>query len=1037
MMSGGVAPRGRGLATSIPTPGRMLQAIVAALFGYDFFVSYAHRDGAAYPEALADALSAEPYRYKVHLDRRDYHVGDDLGLLTRLRVRNSQKLVVVAGDAALNASRWVRAEVEAFAAHGRNPIVIDHGQAVERALAAPAAPGMLLEWLQAHPALLRHPEQAGLPAPSEDTLRRLGRAFDGMRTEVRRRRVVGAAIALLVLLLIAATVFGVVAETQRRAAVEQRLRVERELSRADARQALAHLRVGRDDAAAAFLARALKARRSDLAELVGHMLPEPRFLPTGRLRLPASSGSITRAWADPEGRYLAIEEATEPERVRVYEWAGDAARALFELRVPSHDAVFTLISQPRPAALWLMRADVMSAPGTGSPRDRLVMRPLDAQDGRTFERALPPGTGYHGFVQLADGRFHHARGPTLSALRITATGIEIEETPTGLSGHVNRLGATPGAPCLMVSDTSGRFVVHHVDGRPPQTWDSAPLWRNTAHAAQHAQGLLDPTCRHAIVWTDGGPPQLFLVRLSDVDGSVAVQRVAEIDADPRDSADFRNRHFTSDGAHLLVRNQGRWSIYETATGTLLRTIDVGQPESNGTLAGHDHFLAAGFGDTVSHATLAGGPGSSGQVTAGTSPFVLPLQAAPGSAVDPATAFLTISRDGLVTRFASRPGLQVESMSDPGYLRLDASRRVYTADGSLSARGLFFTGGERFVLLQRADGGGSAVRFDCPRATDFDLLEDAERLRLAAVTADGWLCIAAVDRDAGALGAVTKWPLGVAGSFDLLRTRDRCTILVADRRAGHIREVALRDDAAPRMRPVARAGRLGPIADLAVDRRGDWGVLSERGFSRFASGRWTDAALPRPCSAIIGLADRRAVLACPGTPTPALLEVSARGEAHPVPLPANVDPMGATISPDGATLLAPLRDGNDWAREVYARLMDSGMVLTFAPRVLPDLLAQPGIRSDRVNRLPRVDALRHSPDGSRLVVRIRIDFANAVLVSFGPLQRFAADAVARRVGLALASTGASDELVYAQPGPTAPRRGVQEHAEAASPATRPR
>jgi hypothetical protein len=89
---------------------------VSALFGYDFFFSYAHDYGIEYPEALSKALEAEPYWYKTHLDRREYHVGNDLGLLTRLRVRNSQKLVKIARRAALTDSAWVRREVDVFAA---------------------------------------------------------------------------------------------------------------------------------------------------------------------------------------------------------------------------------------------------------------------------------------------------------------------------------------------------------------------------------------------------------------------------------------------------------------------------------------------------------------------------------------------------------------------------------------------------------------------------------------------------------------------------------------------------------------------------------------------------------------------------------------------------------------------------------------------------------------------------------------------------------------------------------------------------------
>jgi hypothetical protein len=218
-----------------------VSAIVTALFGYDFFISYAHDDGTEYPKALARALEAEPYRYTTHLDTRDYHVGDDLGRLTRLRVRHSRKLVVVARQAALRESTWVRREVDAYVASGRDPIIIDFDGAIERQENTSVRAGTLLEWLREHPQVLRQ-EETGNPAePSVHTRQRLASAFEGIRVEESRNRIVMATMAVLCILLVGAVVLGVFAEIQRRTAVAERERVELELSRADARQAELYL----------------------------------------------------------------------------------------------------------------------------------------------------------------------------------------------------------------------------------------------------------------------------------------------------------------------------------------------------------------------------------------------------------------------------------------------------------------------------------------------------------------------------------------------------------------------------------------------------------------------------------------------------------------------------------------------------------------------------------------------------------------------------------------------------------------------------
>ena len=60
-----------------------LRRAVDYVLGYDFFISYAHDDGTAYPEALCESLEKAKDRYRVFLDTKVYVAGDDLSRATK------------------------------------------------------------------------------------------------------------------------------------------------------------------------------------------------------------------------------------------------------------------------------------------------------------------------------------------------------------------------------------------------------------------------------------------------------------------------------------------------------------------------------------------------------------------------------------------------------------------------------------------------------------------------------------------------------------------------------------------------------------------------------------------------------------------------------------------------------------------------------------------------------------------------------------------------------------------------------------------
>ncbi len=107
-----------------------LDKLADFLFGFDYFVSYAHADGQNYARELTKQLEAAGF--SVFLDERIYVAGDDLQIATRRRIRMSKKLVVIVREHVL-ASDWVRKEVEVSLGSGRVPIAIDINHTLIRA----------------------------------------------------------------------------------------------------------------------------------------------------------------------------------------------------------------------------------------------------------------------------------------------------------------------------------------------------------------------------------------------------------------------------------------------------------------------------------------------------------------------------------------------------------------------------------------------------------------------------------------------------------------------------------------------------------------------------------------------------------------------------------------------------------------------------------------------------------------------------------------------------------------------------------------
>ena len=79
-----------------------VKRLADALFGYDFFISYAHGDGQTYAVQLARELEAKGF--DVFLDTKEYLTGDDWKRIGAWALRRTNRLVLVGTPRALESN---------------------------------------------------------------------------------------------------------------------------------------------------------------------------------------------------------------------------------------------------------------------------------------------------------------------------------------------------------------------------------------------------------------------------------------------------------------------------------------------------------------------------------------------------------------------------------------------------------------------------------------------------------------------------------------------------------------------------------------------------------------------------------------------------------------------------------------------------------------------------------------------------------------------------------------------------------------------
>lgn len=114
---------------STEEPDSLISKLMGFLFGYDYFISYAHSDAGAYAQDLASQL--QNAGFECFLDRQDFLKGEDWRSMTPRALSKTQRLILLASPAALN-SKPVLMELEIFAGAEKKVIPIDFDGTLDR-----------------------------------------------------------------------------------------------------------------------------------------------------------------------------------------------------------------------------------------------------------------------------------------------------------------------------------------------------------------------------------------------------------------------------------------------------------------------------------------------------------------------------------------------------------------------------------------------------------------------------------------------------------------------------------------------------------------------------------------------------------------------------------------------------------------------------------------------------------------------------------------------------------------------------------------
>jgi hypothetical protein len=176
-----------------------LQRLYDAVFGYDFFISYAHKDGGPYAFELSKQLTQ--IGFICFLDSSDSVIGENWKTAGHRALRKTSRLVLIGTPAAME-SKPVLREIQIFAKLNRRIIAIDMGGALA-ALNADAAPEVI-KCLSPETLHIKETTKWSTDGPSATVTQELHSTFQLMRQRDKRTRwLTYAAISMLILAIVA------------------------------------------------------------------------------------------------------------------------------------------------------------------------------------------------------------------------------------------------------------------------------------------------------------------------------------------------------------------------------------------------------------------------------------------------------------------------------------------------------------------------------------------------------------------------------------------------------------------------------------------------------------------------------------------------------------------------------------------------------------------------------------------------------------------------------------------------------------------
>ena len=305
-----------------------VQRLADALFGYDFFISYAHADGRAYAVGLARGLVAKGF--DVFLDSEGYLPGDDWKRIGAWALKRTNRLVLVGTPKALE-SKPVQRELEIYTRAEKRVIPIDLDGCIG-ALAPSHAVARLLE-----SSVIRLTEASSWRevGPREHVLNELVRTFQGERQQAKRSRWIrwtAAALLILVLALAWATKWALderkTALREKEAAIRSTILSQSQALVAEARQ----VRDTRPLQSLLLASAAVENTRRRLAEKSvlpsAHQTLRDALANVGGHSLVGHTDSVSCVTTSPDGRWVVTGSADKTARLWDLTGADPAAQPI-------------------------------------------------------------------------------------------------------------------------------------------------------------------------------------------------------------------------------------------------------------------------------------------------------------------------------------------------------------------------------------------------------------------------------------------------------------------------------------------------------------------------------------------------------------------------------------------------------------------------------------------------------------------------------------------------------------------------------------